>query len=62
MQISWTAVIMQALIIGLIILFIFSFYSFIKGMVQRSKVTNETLRRLEQKIDTLIVEQKNQKQ
>jgi hypothetical protein len=59
MSFSWSATIVQIVFIGLILLFFFSFYRFIKGIVYRSKITNETLTRLEKKIDTLIDRQQN---
>ncbi len=61
MSFSWSAAIVQIVIIGLILLFFYSFYKFIKGIVYRSKITNDTLRRLEQKIDTLIDRQNDQR-
>lgn len=51
---SWSAFIYQFILLVIIILFFFSFYKFIRGTIRRNKQTNETLKRLEQKIDTLI--------
>jgi hypothetical protein len=62
MSFSWYAAIVQIVSLGLVLLFFFSFYRFIKGIVQRNKITNDTLRRLEQKIDTLIDRQNDQRQ
>ncbi len=58
---SWTSMIAQMVFLGLILLFFFSLYRFVKGIVDRSKVSNDTLRRLEQKMDTLIDQQNDQR-
>lgn len=59
---SLSAAIGQIVFLGLILLFFFSLYRFIKGIVHRNRTTNDTLRRLEQKIDILIDRENDQKQ
>jgi hypothetical protein len=59
---SWSTTIVQIVYLGLFLLFFFSLYKFIKGIVHRNKITNDTLRRLEQKIDTLIDRQNDLRQ
>jgi hypothetical protein len=62
MSFSWLTLIYQVVTIGLILLFIYSLYKFIKGIVQRNKIRIDTLKRLEKKIDTLIDNQNEQRQ
>jgi hypothetical protein len=60
MDIDWAGVIYQILLFGLVILFFVGLFRFVVRVINHTRVSKETLRRIEEKLDYLIEQNKKE--
>jgi hypothetical protein len=60
MDIAWAGVLYQILLFGLVILFFVGLFRFVVRVINHTKISKETLRRIEEKLDYLIEENKKE--